>query len=437
MSVAHSADTADDAPDFIHMPAREDGPSMAQIKADANTGILAALLAARKSHGGKTVALEDGDKRVLTYDDLVRATAAFSRVIKRECPGKVVGILLPSSAGAAIAFFATLAAGKTPAMLNFTAGRGPLLAACRAAKIGAILSAHRFISLANLEDLAKALEEAAPVLALEDLREKVGPLDKAFAAAAAPLRLFPKEDPQDTAAIVFTSGSEGDPKGVMLSHQNFMANFAQIVAALPLDRVETFFNPLPIFHSYGLGPGMIMPLVLGRRLVLHPSPLRAKEVAQRISETKPNVILATDTFLRQYARAGDPGALSSLHFAVCGAERVRHETRELVRSRYGFEVVEGYGVTETSPVLAANHPDDIRDGTVGKLFPGIEAKLERVDGLTDGRKLHVRGPNVMAGYLDPQTGKIIGPPDGWHDTGDVVVVEDGYISIRGRLKRFA
>ncbi|MEM6762966.1 MAG: AMP-binding protein, partial [Pseudomonadota bacterium] len=332
---------------------------------------------------------------------------------------------------------AVLAAGKTPAMLNFTAGRGPLLAACASARISAILTADRFLSVAKLEPLAEALSEAAPVLALEKLRDKVGRRDKLFAAAAAPLGLFPKGDPDDTAAIVFTSGAEGAPKGVVLTHRNFMANARQIVAALPLERANIFFNPLPVFHSYGLGPGMILPLVLGRKLVLHPSPLRAKEVAQRIADTKANVLLATDTFLRQYARAGDAGSLSSLHFAVCGAERVRHETRDLVRSRFGFEVVEGYGVTETSPVLAANHPDDIRDGTVGRLFPGIEAKLQKVEGLQDGRKLLVRGPNVMAGYIDPQTGQVVPPKDGWHDTGDVVVIEDGYLAIRGRLKRFA
>jgi acyl-[acyl-carrier-protein]-phospholipid O-acyltransferase/long-chain-fatty-acid--[acyl-carrier-protein] ligase len=181
---------------------------------------------------------------------------------------------------------------------------------------------------------------------------------------------------------------------------------------------------------------MILPLVMGRKLVLHPSPLRAKEVAARIAETEANVLLATDTFLRQYARVGDEGSLSSLHFAVCGAERVRHETRELVRSRFGFVVVEGYGVTETSPVLAANHPDDIRDGTVGRLFHGIEALLEPVEGLHDGYRLKVRGPNVMAGYLQPD-GRIEAPADGWHDTGDAVDFEDGYLVIRGRLKRFA
>jgi len=419
-----------------YVPARTDGPSAAQIAAAGNRSILAALLQARRDFGGNTVAVEDGDKRILTYTELVRAAAALSRVVRREAKGDVLGVLLPSSVAAVVTYLAVLAAGKKPAMLNFTAGRANLLAACRVAGIGTVLTADRFLSIAKLEPIAEALEAAVPVLKLEVLRGKVRLADKAFAAAAAPLGLLPNADPDSPAAIVFTSGSEGDPKAVVLTHRNILANVDQVRHALPLERVRTFFNPLPVFHSYGLGPGMILPLVMGRKLVLHPSPLRTKEVAARIAETQANVLLATDTFLRQYARVGDDGSLSSLHFAVCGAERVRHETRELVRSRFGFEVVEGYGVTETSPVLAANHPDDIRDGTVGRLFHGIEALLEPVPGLSDGYRLKVRGPNVMAGYLQPD-GRVEAPADGWHDTGDAVDFEDGYLVIRGRLKRFA
>ncbi|WP_205648508.1 AMP-binding protein [Acuticoccus kandeliae] len=425
------------APDgTIYLPAREDGPDGAAIAKVSDRSILTALLEAERKFGGASVALEDGEQRILTYTELVRAVAALSRVVKRETKGEVVAIMLPSSIAAVIAYFAVLAAGRTPAMLNFTAGRPTLVAACEVAKVGAIITADRFIAMAKLEPIAAALAECAPVLPLETLRKSVTRRDKAFAVIGPKLGLLPRAAPDSGAAIVFTSGAEGDPKAVVLSHRNILSNIEQVVRGLPLERVKVFFNPLPMFHSYGLGPGMILPLVLGRKLVLHPSPLRAKEVAKRISETQPNVLLATDTFLRQYARVGDPGSLSSLHFAVCGAERVRAETRNLVRSRFGFSVVEGYGVTETSPVLAANHPDDVRDGTVGKLLPGIEALLEPVPGLHDGYRLKVRGPNVMAGYLQPD-GSLSSPPDGWHDTGDAVVIEDGYLSIRGRLKRFA
>ncbi len=274
------------------------------------------------------------------------------------------------------------------------------------------------------------------MLALEDLRAGLKATDKAFAAVADPLGLLPRPAPDDTAAVIFTSGSEGLPKGVVLSHRNLLTNCGQVHRHLPLSVVKVFFNPLPVFHSLGLGPGMILPLSFGIKLVLHPSPLRIKEVTQRIAQTEANVLLTTDTFLRQYARVGADGSLSTLQFAVCGAERVRPETRDLVRSRFGFEVVEGYGVTETSPVIAVNHPDDVRDGTVGRMVPHLEARMDPVPGLSDGWRLHVRGPNVMKGYLGPDGG-VIPLQDGWHDTGDVAAFEDGYLTIRGRLKRFA
>jgi len=270
---------------------------------------------------------------------------------------------------------------------------------------------------------------------LEDLREEVGWRDKAFAALAHGLNLLPRPAAEAPAVIIFTSGSEGEPKGVVLSHANLLANAEQVNRALPISVVKVFFNPLPTFHSYGLGPGMVLPLSLGLKLVLHPSPLRIKEVTQRIAETQANVVLCTDTFLRQYARVGDDGSLSSIQFAVCGAERVRPETRDLVRNRFGFEVVEGYGVTESSPVIAVNTPEEIRDGTVGRLVPGLEARLEPVPGL-EGYRLHVRGPNVMSGYLRPD-GSVDAPTEGWHDTGDVADFEEGFLTIRGRLKRFA
>lgn len=427
---------ADQSLGTVYVPARSDGPDADAIAQQANRSILQALISAGRKHGMDRRAVEDGDKRALTYKELIRAAAALSQVIKRQSDKPSVAIMLPSSVAATVAYFAVLAAGRAPAMLNFTAGRATMAAACEVANADTILTANRFLKEAKLEDVGRELGDSFNVLPLEELRKKVSWRDKAFAAAALPLGLLPKGDADDAAALVFTSGSEGDPKAVVLTHRNILSNVAQVEASVPLERVKVIFNPLPVFHSYGLGPGVVLPLVTGRTLVVHPSPLRAKEVAQRVAETQANVLLATDTFLRQYLRAGDPESLKSLQYAVCGAERVRAETRDLARSRFGFHVLEGYGVTETSPVLAVNHPDDVRDGTVGRLFPGIEARLEQVDGMEEGQKLLVRGPNVMKGYLQ-RDGSIVPPPDGWHDTGDVVAIEDGHIAIRGRLKRFA
>ena len=202
---------------------------------------------------------------------------------------------------------------------------------------------------------------------------------------------------------------------------------------------DIFFNPLPTFHCYGLTAGALWPILNGYPVVFHPSPLQTKIIPKRIFETGSTVLFATDTFLSQYMRASPDGGMSSLRIAVCGAERVRDETRQAAEKRFGFEVLEGYGVTEASPVLAANQPGDIRSGTVGKLLPAVEAKLEAVEGLEGAGRLFVRGPNVMKGYLSSDNpGVITELEEGWHDTGDIVSIDEhGYMSIRGRLKRFA
>ncbi|MGH6878585.1 MAG: AMP-binding protein, partial [Rhizomicrobium sp.] len=190
---------------------------------------------------------------------------------------------------------------------------------------------------------------------------------------------------------------------------------------------------------FGLTVGTLMPLLLGIKVVFHPTPLQPREIARRIRESGATILLATDTFISQYARAGDRGDLDSLRLAVCGAERLRDETRALVRKKYNVELLEGYGVTEASPVLAANQPGANRPGTVGRLLQGIEGRLEPVEGIPHAGRLVVRGPNVMLGYLRPELpGAIIPISGGWYDTGDVVSIDaDGYIAIKGRLKRFA
>jgi acyl-[acyl-carrier-protein]-phospholipid O-acyltransferase/long-chain-fatty-acid--[acyl-carrier-protein] ligase len=415
----------------------------ARIERRIDTTLTAALLAAARSHTGPPDIILDADGRRLTYRDLTRGMFALGNAIRRMTgPGERVGVLLPTSAAGAVTFFALLAYGRVPAMLNFTAGRATLDAACAVAGVKTILTAKKFIDGANLSALAEGLAETHRVVHLEDVRAGLGLADKAAGLAGARLHRLRGDPakPDDPAVILFTSGTEGKPKGVALSHRNILANNAQIDETLPNLKSDIFFNPLPIFHSYGLTGGTLLPLILGRQLVLHPSPLQTKAIPQRIRETGATILLATDTFLRQYARAGDQQSMNSLRFAVCGAERVRPETRDFVHERYGFVVIEGYGVTETAPVIAVNHPDDIRDGTVGRLLPGIEARLEPIDGLDDGRgRLFVRGPNVMLGYLSrTEPGGFAPPQDGWHDTGDVVSISpDGYLAIHGRLKRFA
>jgi acyl-[acyl-carrier-protein]-phospholipid O-acyltransferase/long-chain-fatty-acid--[acyl-carrier-protein] ligase len=408
----------------------------------AQKPVFASLAQARNKFGGKQVALVDGDERALTYDDIVRAALALGNALKKGTrPGESVGIMLPAGAAAAIAFFAVSAYGRVPAMLNFTTGAAGLKSALRTAQIKRIITAHRFIEIGKFEDLVAELKGSAELVYLEDVRGKLSVIDKAKAAVGQFVpRLVTSRPAHDMPAVIlFTSGTEGDPKGVALSHLNLLSNVEQVRSHIALYPSDILFNPLPTFHCFGLTVGALMPLLLGIKVVFHPTPLQPREIARRIRESGATILLSTDTFISQYARAGDQGDLNSLRLAVCGAERLRDETRALLRKKYSIELLEGYGVTETAPVIAANQPGANRPGTVGRLVQGMESRLEPVEGIPNAGRLVVRGPNVMLGYIKPDNpGVIVPPAGGWHDTGDVVSIdEEGFIAIKGRLKRFA
>jgi acyl-[acyl-carrier-protein]-phospholipid O-acyltransferase/long-chain-fatty-acid--[acyl-carrier-protein] ligase len=402
-----------------------------------------ALLDARNKFGGKRAILVDGDGRTLTYDEIVRAAFALGHALKRGTkPGESVGVMLPTGAASILAFYAVSAFGRVPAMLNFTTGAAGLKSALRTAQVRRIVTAHKFIELAKLEPLIRELGNSAEILYLEDVRENLSVRDKAMAIAGSLMPQLIAARPSSTtpAVILFTSGTEGDPKGVALSHSNLVSNMEQVNAHIALyPQSDVLFNPLPTFHCFGLTVGALLPLYVGVQVVCHPTPLQPKEIARRVRESNATILLSTDTFISQYARAGEPGDLNSLRLAVCGAERLRDETRALLRKKYSIELLEGYGVTEASPVVAANQLGANRSGTVGHLLKGIEYKLEPVEGIPHAGRLVIRGPNVMLGYIKPDAPGVIHPPkDGWYDTGDVVSIdEDGYVKIRGRLKRFA
>jgi acyl-[acyl-carrier-protein]-phospholipid O-acyltransferase/long-chain-fatty-acid--[acyl-carrier-protein] ligase len=225
---------------------------------------------------------------------------------------------------------------------------------------------------------------------------------------------------------------------VVLTQANLVANVRQIAQHIPLDPAWVMFNPLPIFHCFGLTGGVLLPILTGMKAFQYPSPLHTRQIPPLIKELGASLLLSTDTFLNQYARAADRDELAGLRFIVCGAEKVREETHNLITERFGpIPVLEGYGATEAAPVIAVNKPVDNRRGTVGGLLPGIDYRLDPVPGIPDGGRLMVRGPNIMAGYLVPGGG-IEPPAGGWHDTGDVVDVSgDRWIRILGRVKRFA
>lgn len=412
---------------------------------DARVGersVFDALLDARDRYGAKKPILEDQERNPLTYTDLIRASFALGRKIAGMTErGEHVGVLLPSSAGAVVTFFALHAFGRVPTMLNFTSGLRNLRAACKAAGVTRVLTAHRFIEQAKLHDVIDALEAATcQIIYLEDVRATIGLKDKLYAATAGtfPRNFRVETSPEDPGVLLFTSGSYGAPKGVVLSQKNLVSNVMQVAAHIDLDPAWVMFNPLPVFHCFGLTGGALLPILCGMKAFQYPSPLHVKQIPGLVRDTKASVLFATDTFINQYARAAEPGDLSGLEFVVCGAEKVREETHDLIAERFGpIPLLEGYGATEASPVIAVNKPTDNRRGTVGGLLPGIEVKIEPVEGIKGGGKLYVRGPNVMTGYLN-EKGEIEAPNGGWHDTGDVVdISDDNWITIKGRVKRFA
>lgn len=400
-----------------------------------------ALVQARSTFGPKKPILEDQDRNPLTYTDLIRGAFALGRRIAALTEkGERVGVMLPASSAGVVTFFALHAFGRVPTMLNFTSGIRNLKAACELAGVKRVLTAHKFIEQGQLHDLVDALETVATVTYLEDVREKVSLADKLFAAAAGalPAQFAAAAKPSDIGVILFTSGSFGAPKAVVLTQENLVANVAQADSFIDIDPDWILFNPLPIFHSFGMTGGILLPLLTGMKVFQYPSPLHVKQIPPLIKDTGAALLLATDTFINQYARACDSDELSGLKYIVAGAEKVREETHNLIRDRFGgVPVLEGYGATEAGPIVAINRPGDNRRGTVGGLMPGMEARLEPVEGITGGGRLLVRGANIMAGYLRPD-GTLDAPVDGWLDTGDIVsITEDNWITILGRAKRFA
>ena len=413
----------------------------------ADKTIFSALLDARDQFGGKRPALEDPERAPLTYNRLILGALvlgkSFADITAR---GEVVGLLLPSVNAAVVSLFALSAYGRVISPLNFTSGLKNIRSAIQAAEINTVITSHRFVEMAKLEELVEGLVEQTGVriVYLEDVRKAITSLDKAKAVLKAPIaRLLHVRhalDPHEAAVILFTSGSEGEPKGVALTNANLITNVTQSMRHLgpELGPPHILLNPLPVFHSYGLMAGVLLGLYAGIKVILYPSPIQYRQVAKITRETGATILLGTDTFLQGWMRAADQGDFDSVRFVVAGAERVKDETRR-IWAKSGTVLLEGYGVTECSPVVAVNTLEDNLPGTVGRALAGQELRLEPVEGIAEGGRLYIRGPNVMAGYIYPSMpGVLVPPEEGWHDTGDIVSIDEaGFITIKGRVKRFA
>lgn len=408
--------------------------------------LFSALCDAAATFGRKRKVLEDVKQVPYSYNDLLQMTLMLGRLGARlSLRQERIGLLLPNMVPTLALLLGLTAQDRVPAMLNYTAGADALQSACLAAQIRTIVTSRAFIEQAKLDQKLAALT-GVRILYLEDLNAGIRLIDKVWLLAYAihfPRACALPASPEDAAVVLFTSGSEGQPKGVVLSHRALLANIAQIRAVIDFSVADKVLNALPIFHSFGLTAGTLLPLFTGAGLFLYPTPLHYRIIPELAYDRNCTVLFGTSTFLANYARFAHPYDFYCLRSVVAGAEKLSETVRALWFEKFGIRIFEGYGATETAPVLAVNTPMAYRTGTVGNLLPGIEAQLVAVPGIERGGILHVRGPNLMSGYLKTEQPGVLQPPAselgaGWYETGDVVEIDDeGYVQIVGRIKRFA
>ncbi len=408
--------------------------------------LYSSLCDAMDIHGRRRKVVEDIKQVEYSYQDLLKMTLVLGRLVGRQSrPGERVGLLLPNLAPTLGLIQGLSALKRVPAMLNYTAGTDGMQAACTAAEIRLLVTSRAFVEQAKLGDKLAALQ-GVELVYLEDLRARVTLADKFWLMTWAlwfPRRVEHSGNPEDAAVVLFTSGSEGKPKGVVLSHRALLANIAQIRAVVDFSIEDKVLNALPIFHSFGLTAGTLLPVLSGANLFLYPSPLHYRVIPELAYDRGCTVLFGTSTFLGNYAKFAHPYDFYRLRYVIAGAEKLSDTVRNLWFEKFGLRIFEGYGATETAPVLAVNTPMAYRSGTVGQLLPGLEHRLLPVPGIPEGGILHVRGPNVMSGYLKADQPGVLLPPEseigaGWYETGDVVTVDgDGFLRIVGRVKRFA
>ena len=407
------------------------------------------LLSARKIHGASKQVLEDIERKPLNYRKMMLKTSVLSRLMTPDTQeGDVVGLLLPNTAVTVLSFFALQSIARTPAMLNYTAGYKGLLSAIEASKIKTVFTSRRFIDVAKMDDLAASLEQKINLVYLEDLAQKVTWQDKLYGVVCATIpKIFARQwanvKPDDPAVVLFTSGSEGVPKGVVLSHKNIISNSVQLGTKIDFNENDIILNALPLFHSFGLSTATLVALLNGLKVFLYPSPLHYRVIPELAYDINATMLFGTNTFLKGYAKFAHSYDFYSIRYVFAGAEAVQQETKTLYSEKFGLRILEGYGATETSPVISMNTPIDYQSGTVGTLLPGMEYQLRSVPGIEEGGQLFLKGDNIMSGYFRHEKPGVLEPAQsdlgkGWYDTGDIVEIDaDRFITIKGRVKRFA
>lgn len=410
--------------------------------------IFAALLEARKIHGGNHAVAEDLERTPLSYDTVITRTIAIGNALQKITEaGDNVGVFLPNSTKTLCVILGLQLHGRVPAMLNFSTGSAGMVSACRTAQVKTVLTSRRFIEMAHLNDEAEQLQKLAKLIYLEDLAAKITSFAKfqAFVQSKTANLWYDhnRYSPDSPAVVLFTSGSEGTPKGVVLSHANILGNHKQLEARINFNAQDVVLNFLPMFHSFGFTVGTLLPILSGMKAFFYPTPLHYSVIPEIAYEINATIMFGTNTFFAAYAKKAHAYDFYNMRYVVAGAEKLQESTRQVWADKFGIRILEGYGATETAPVTSVNTPMDYKAGTVGRFMPDMEYRLEPVPGIEDAGLLHVKGPNIMLGYLlADNPGKLVPPESvygkGWYDTGDIVHVdEEGFISIRGRSKRFA
>ena len=392
--------------------------------------------------------LEDTARKPVKFISVFLKSFVLGGMINHAAPDeKYLGVMIPTSNACALTVFGLHAYGKIPAMINFTSGPKQVIATCETIGLKSIITARKVVALAKLENLVSTIEESGiRILYLEDLAPTLTLKDKLRGVlyALMPERSYRKTSggnisADDTAVVLFTSGSEGFPKAVFLTHRNMISNAYQVLSKFDVYQSDILLNVLPMFHSFGLGAGLFLPMIAGLKVVLYPTPLHYRIIPQLCASTRATIFFGTDTFLSGYAKCANPYDFNSLRIVAVGAEKLKDETRKIWSEKFGVRVLEGYGATECSPFISVNTFLHQKKGSVGRIFNGLTYELKPVPGIKEGGELWLKGPNIMQGYMrytDPM--KLDPPEGGWYNTGDIVDIDsEGYVFIKGRSKRFA